>query len=111
MPDEENTAKGVLGNLPRSRPGRRSEKRVAATPKPRAKATPKPKPAARPKAAPAPKKPAASAPTPDPGAPEPPAGGPDPVGDVARTAAKAVGLGVRVGTGIAQEVLKRLPGR
>jgi hypothetical protein len=115
--------KSVLGNLPRSRPGTRSDKRRKARPAdaaeaaaraseqepPAAKPKPKPRAAAKPKAAakpPHPPKPVEE-PVPDPGAPEPVAS--DPLGDVARTAAKAVGTGVKIGTGLAQEVLRRLP--
>ena len=113
--------KSVLGNLPRSRPGTRSDKRRKARPadaaeaaakaseegppaaKPKARAAARPKPAAKPRPEPA------REPVPDPGAPEPAAS--DPLGDVARTAAKAVGTGVKIGTGLAQEVLRRLPRR
>jgi hypothetical protein len=128
--------KGVLGNLPRSRPGRRSDKRAgdapdtvapaagrladaaekaatrseqtdAAVPKPPRPAAAKPRAAkrARPKAAAPPK----SKPVPDPSAPAPEATGGDPVTEAARAAAKAVGAGVKIGTGLAQEVLRRLP--
>ena len=131
--------KGVLGNLPRSRPGRRSDKRPgdatetgttakagrpadaaekaavrverAETPAakaPRPKAAPKPRPAKR--ARPATPPPAKTKPVPDPGAPEPSAAAEgDPVTDAARAAAKAVGAGVKIGTGLAQEILRRLP--
>ena len=133
--------KGVLGNLPRSRPGRRSDKRAGDTPdaapaaagrpadaaekaatrseasetpvpkppasKPRRAAAAKPRPAKRPRPAPAaaPK----DKPVPDPAAPAPEASGGDPVTDAARAAAKAVGTGVKIGTGLAQEILRRLP--
>jgi hypothetical protein len=70
----------VLGNLPRTRPGRRSEKRAA-----------KPKEAPRRRA------------------PEPPPPEPDPVGDAIRTAAGAAVAGLRVTHGITREVLRRLP--
>ena len=46
---------------------------------------------------------------PDPAAPAPEATGGDPVTDAARAAAKAVGTGVKIGTGLAQEILRRLP--
>jgi hypothetical protein len=110
--------KGVLGNLPRSRPGRRSDKRAGDTPetvapadaevpKPPRPAAAKPRAAkrARPKAAAPPK----SKPVPDPSAPAPEATGADPMTEAARAAAKAVGAGVKIGTGLAQEVLRRLP--
>ncbi|HEY1274500.1 MAG TPA: hypothetical protein VGF25_06305 [Thermoleophilaceae bacterium] len=120
---------GVLGNLPRSRPGRRSEKRAGGD---AAKAPAKPKPAAGGDASKAPagaKRPAASAekaaraaersdrpsarqaPRSEPRRKEaaPSAGGSDPVGDVIRTATKVAGTGVRVAAGVAQEVLRRIP--
>ena len=76
---------GVLGNLPNSRPGRRSEKRPAT---PRAASTPRPQ---------APAKPAEEdAPT-------------DPVGDVIRTATGLASAGARVANGVAREVVRRLP--
>jgi hypothetical protein len=92
--------KSVLGNLPRSRPGRRSDKRgkteSAGRPAAEAPKPPRAKPRAsseRPKAkrepAPAPER--------------------DPVTEAARATVKVVGAGVRIGTGIAQEVLRRLP--
>lgn len=71
----------VLGNLPRTRPGRRSEKRDG---KPGQK---------RPR-------------TPPPEPPEPEA---DPVGDAVRAAAGVAGAGLRVANGITREVLRRLP--
>ena len=76
---------GVLGNLPNSRPGRRSDKRPA-TPGGAAKR--------RPPAAP---KPAEK---------EPQA---DPVGDVIRAATGLAGVGARVANGVAREVVRRLP--
>jgi hypothetical protein len=77
---------GVLGNLPRSRPGRRSAKRAQAG------------------AARAPKRrPAASAPRP---APERTS---DPVGGALRTATGVAAAGARVANGVAREVLRRLP--
>jgi hypothetical protein len=88
--------KSVLGNLPRSRPGRRSDKRgkteSAGSSAPEAPKPPPAKPRAtttRPKPKPAPEG--------------------DPVTDAARATVKVVGAGVRIGTGIAQEVLRRLP--
>ncbi len=79
---------GVLGNLPRSRPGRRSEKRAAGASKPRAAARPKPPPA------------------PTPRAPEPET---DPVGDALRTVGGLAAGGARVAQGVAREVLRRIP--
>ena len=72
----------VLGNLPRTRPGRRSEKRAGG----------RSQVAGRKKAKPPP-------PQPD----------PDPVGDAIRAAAGAAGAGVRVANGITRELLRRLP--
>jgi hypothetical protein len=102
---------GVMGNLPRSRPGRRSAKRASdgksagkggkATP---ARATAKKTTAASAKSRAAAPKSAAP-----PRAPHPPVKpsprGPDPVGDAVRVAAKLAGAGI----GIAAGVLKRLP--
>jgi hypothetical protein len=70
----------VLGNLPRTRPGRRSEKRTGTT---------KPRPKQR--------------------APEPPPPEPDPVGDAIRAAAGVAGAGLRVANGVTRELLRRLP--
>jgi hypothetical protein len=86
---------GVLGNLPRSRPGQRSEKRTGANAaKPASR--PKPRKPAPPKAAPPPPSPAH----------EPSA---DPVGGAIRTAAGVAGIGARVAGGMAREVLRRIP--
>jgi len=72
---------GMLGNLPRSRPGRRSEKRTGA-----------------------------ARPSPPSGAPRAePERSDDPVGDALRTAAKGVGAGLRVANGVTRHVLRRLP--
>jgi hypothetical protein len=76
---------GVLGNLPKSRPGRRSSKRPA-TPPGAAKR--------RPPAAP---KPAEEEPQ------------TDPVGDVIRAATGLASVGARVANGVAREVVRRLP--
>ena len=76
---------GVLGNLPNSRPGRRSEKRPA---KPRAASQPPPQRAAKP--------------TP----PEPEA---DAVSEVIRAATGIASAGARVANGVAREVVRRLP--
>jgi hypothetical protein len=76
---------GVLGNLPNSRPGRRSDKRPA-TPGAAAKRRP---PAA---AKSAEKEPQA-----------------DPVGDVIRAATGLASVGARVANGVAREVIRRLP--
>ena len=71
---------GVLGGLPRSRPGTRSRKRAATAARP-----------ARTK--------------PDP-PPQPPA---DPVGDAVKTVAGAATAGLRLADAVTREVLRRLP--
>jgi hypothetical protein len=105
----------VLGNLPRSRPGRRSSKRdgAKAAPKPRATATkpagakPKPKRAASAKprgragSAPARARSVAKEPPPT----RQPARAADPVSGAIRLAGQVAGAGFKV----AGEVLKRLP--
>lgn len=75
---------GVLGNLPNSRPGRRSEKRPA---KPRAPSQPSP----------------ATAKSGDHEAQT------DPVGDAIRTAGGIAAAGARVANGVARELVRRLP--
>ncbi|MEA2346643.1 MAG: hypothetical protein QOG62_430 [Thermoleophilaceae bacterium] len=107
---------GILGNLPRSRPGTRSDKRGGApTAKPKA-AAPAKKPAAvkakaaaKPKAAP---KPTAKPPPPQ-RRPEPQAqpGGIDPVGDILRAGEAIARSGLRVGSALAGEALRRFSGR
>ena len=87
--DEDN---GVLGNLPRSRPGTRSQKRSA----PSARASTQARTRPRPKAGPKPAR-----------APEP--SGSDPVGEAVRTAAKVAGGGLKLANGLTREVLRRLP--
>ena len=72
---------GMLGNLPRSRPGRRSEKRSGT-----------------------------ARPSPSPPAPRTePERADDAVGDALRVAARGVGTGLRVANGVTREVLRRLP--
>jgi hypothetical protein len=102
MPDDDPS---VLGNLPRSRPGRRSDKRAGA------KARAKPKQPAAP--APKPRRPASSKPRTTraatssqssrrpPARPQPT----DPVSGAIRLAGQVAGAGMKV----AGEVLKRLP--
>lgn len=72
---------GMLGNLPRSRPGRRSDKRSKGTRPAQPRATPR-----------------SEAEGPD-----------DPVGDALRVAARGVGTGLRVANGVTRQVLRRLP--
>jgi hypothetical protein len=105
MADDE----GVLGNLPNSRPGKRSAKREAAAGRPAktaaraaSNAERKGKPAARP--ARSQKQPKRHEP-----APRPPAE--DPVGAVVRTAAGVAATGVKVAGAVTQELLRRLPRR
>ena len=125
MADEQSTAGdgGVLGNLPHSRPGRRSEKRDAGRPgaaagaaarkaeaTDAAAARPARKPSRARRKAPAadPPKPARVVPgEPSAGAPTRGTGGP--IGDAVHTATKVAGTGVRVAGALAQEVLRRLP--
>ena len=128
---------GVLGRLPRSRPGTRSEKRTGAggpakrTPKagPRpakktakatsaAKAPTAAKPPKAPKAPKAATPPRAPAPKPLPrerpqgrpahSAPPPERGG-DPVTDALRAGAKVAEGGAKLAGGLARELLRRLP--
>lgn len=110
---------GVLGNLPRSRPGQRSDKRRAGTRTPAA-AGPRPRKAtaqsaaakqrsrsgasprtARPKGAPRAAKQSRPAPT------QAPRAASDPITEAVRVAAKLTEFGV----GVAGGILRRLPGR
>jgi hypothetical protein len=120
---------GVLGNLPRSRPGQRSDKRdgrtaakaTAGAERADAKATAPPKlaratGAKRSGAAAAGAKRAAggttsrSERTTRQAPPEPPASqAGDPVGDAIRTVTGVAATGARVAGGVAREVLRRLP--
>jgi hypothetical protein len=76
---------GVLGNLPNSRPGRRSAKRPE---QPRAERERKPPAAAKP-------------------APEEPQA--DPISEAIRTATGLASTGARVANGVARELVRRLP--
>ena len=110
---------GVLGNLPHSRPGRRSEKRGAGRPAAAAGAAAEKAEAADSAAAKTPgraRRPAAQArggaPEANAGAarrtpPEPRSRGP--VEDAVQLAGRIAGTGVRVAGGITKEVLRRLP--
>jgi hypothetical protein len=98
---------GVLGNLPRSRPGQRSEKRAASRAAVAATAA---KPAGRaPKRKPASgrRKPASAPPPREQPVPEPAAGSPDPLSAAFHLAGTVAGLGLKAAGGI----LRRLPGR
>lgn len=101
---------GLLGNLPRSRPGTRSDKRAVpaeagelvqepgakkAPAKAKAKAT-KPRAKAQTKAATPPPAPSAEH-------------EPDAAAGPLRSAAKVAGTGLRVAEGVTREVLRRLP--
>jgi len=95
---------GVLGNLPRSRPGQRSQKRVtAAKPAAAKKPTARARPAARRKAPTARKPVAARKPAPQPAA----SPSPDPLTFALRTAGKVAEVGLKTAGGI----LRRFPGR
>jgi hypothetical protein len=100
MPEEPpNTGEpSVLGNLPHSRPGRRSEKRDAAA-RPARRAS-----GARRRARAAEPKPAGAVREEPPAAP---AHGP--VGAAVHFATKVAGTGVRVTWAVARELLRRLP--
>jgi hypothetical protein len=84
---------GVLGNLPRSRPGQRSEKRTG-----RSAAEP-----ARPKQAAGTRASAGAPPN------QPASHASDSVGDAIRTVTGVAATGARVAGGVAREVLRRLP--
>ena len=110
MADEQSTAGdgGVLGNLPHSRPGRRSEKRDAGRPGAAAGAAARKAEATDAAAARPARKPARVVRgEPSAGAPARGTGGP--IGDAVHTATKVAGTGVRVAGAVAQEVLRRLP--
>jgi hypothetical protein len=77
---------GVLGNLPRSRPGRRSDKRAAAPSQVRTE----------------------HAEPPEQPSHQEPAGG-SPIGGVTRALTSLAGGGARAAHGIAREALRRLP--
>jgi hypothetical protein len=108
---------GVLGNLPRSRPGQRSQKRggaqraVAATgSKPAARSAPAVKQkatTARRKAAASTRKPTAATKRPERRSPEPASKPPDPITFAFRTAGKVAEVGLKTAGGL----LRRLPGR
>lgn len=101
MPDDPS----VLGNLPRSRPGRRSAKREG--PKAAAGSTPKPRASAAKSggAKPKPKPKRAASVVKEPPPTRQPAGPSDPVTGAIRLAGQVAGVGFKV----AGEVLKRLP--
>jgi hypothetical protein len=97
---------GVLGNLPRSRPGTRSQKRdVARATQTTARAAETSE--RRSAKAARPTRQASKRPEQPP--PRPAEGGPDPVGDAVRLAAGIAGTGLRVANGLTREVIRRLP--
>lgn len=114
MTDEE---PGLLGNLPRSRPGTRSDKRGqtgGSKPAPKLSQAAKPgvkstaaakKPAAAAKKPAAPKRAPAPEPRPEPVASKSVPPSPSPL----ESAVKVAGAGLRVAEGVTREVLKRLP--
>jgi hypothetical protein len=115
---DETDQPGVLGNLPRSRPGQRSEKRggakratAAAGAKPTVRARPAPKraPAKTRKTPASARKPrAAAAPEPrERPAPRPAQTATDPIATAFRVAGKVAEVGLKTAGGI----LRRLPGR
>ena len=99
---------GVLGNLPHTRPGRRSEKRAAGRPAETAGAAARKAEAGGAKAAatPRPRRARSSAAAPEP-ADESGTGGP--LEDLMHGAGKVAGAGVRVAGGLAKDLLRRLP--
>ncbi|MGH2761737.1 MAG: hypothetical protein ACRDLD_04035 [Thermoleophilaceae bacterium] len=96
--------RGVLENLPRSRPGRRSEKRAGS--EAAEKRAGREAAAARPSSASTPRR------RPRPTPPDPPAPASrdgDPIGEAIRTVAGIAATGARVANGVARGVLRRLP--
>ena len=100
---------GVLGNLPRTRPGRRSDKRSAGRPAEAAGAAARRADSAGGAAArtPRPKRAGAQRKRASEPAPEPSRGGP--IEDVLHGAGRIAGAGARIADGLAREVLRRLP--
>jgi hypothetical protein len=99
---------GVLGNLPRTRPGHRSDKRAGGRPAEAADAAARRAEAGGGAAA---RTPRATRRRPSPPAPEP-ASAPSrsgPIEDVVHTAGRIAGAGARIAEGLAREVLRRLP--
>jgi hypothetical protein len=104
---------GILGNLPRSRPGVRSEKRASGTagspPAPKAKPATKPKVKAAAKAKPKPGRPAAAPPPPPPPPPPTPEQPADPIGIALKAGETVARTGIKVAGRVAGEVMRRLP--
>ena len=99
---------GVLGNLPRSRPGHRSEKRTQGTAA-RAGEAPRVEKTAAKASAPAEAAKTGARKRPRSAPPQPEARPGDPVGDAIRTVTGVASTGARVAGGVAREVLRRLP--
>ena len=100
---------GVLENLPKARPGKRSPKRATAAGRPAkaaAKAAAKAEAAGKPAAKPQP-----TGARPEPAVPRAPEQRGDAVGAVVRTAAGLAVTGARVAGAVTQELLRRLPRR
>jgi hypothetical protein len=95
---------GVLGNLPRSRPGTRSQKRSSAAGRPSEAAS---------RAAEDAEERGAAAASPGGGGASTSAGrdrgSGGPLDDAVRAATKVAGTGLRVASGVTREVLRRLP--
>jgi hypothetical protein len=104
---------GVLGNLPRSRPGQRSEKRTgraaAAAAAPKERAQPGKPAGAPPSAGATPKQPAGARTSGDAPPEQPASHGGDPVVETIRAVTGVAATGARVAGGVAREVLRRLP--
>ena len=108
---------GLLGNLPRSRPGTRSDKRVSGASAKPAAAKPKPaaegqgrSPSRHAKATAAKPKPRPKVANPKPRpAPESQSG--DPVSEALKVAGRLAGAGARTANGVTREILRRLPRR
>jgi hypothetical protein len=101
---------GILGNLPRSRPGVRSEKRASTKrAAPKQGAAVKPKPAAKPRTTAKKPRPAAPAAPPRPSAPAPPPSSGDPIGVAVKAAGQVAETGLKVAARVAGGVLRRLP--
>jgi hypothetical protein len=97
---------GVLGKLPRSRPGTRSQKRDGAR---AAQTTARAAETSERRSAKAARPTRQASKRPEQPPPRPAEGGPDPVGDAVRLAAGIAGTGLRVANGLTREVLRRLP--
>lgn len=97
---------GVLGNLPRSRPVTRSQKRDSAR---AAQTTARAAEASERRSAKAARPTRQASKRPEQPPPRPADGGPDPVGDAVRLAAGIAGTGLRVANGLTREVIRRLP--